>query len=124
AAAALLSLMAAPLAAQQPGQAPGARPPSGGPGEIRGSLVDAENNAPISAASVSVRNAAGDLIAGAIASQDGSFSIVGLQPGSYTLRYTMIGYAVENSQPINITPAQPRVALGAIKLTRQAVEIS
>ncbi len=123
AAAVLLSLMAAPLAAQQPGQAPG-RAPAGGPGEIRGSRVDAENNTPVSAASVSVRNAAGDLVAGAIASQDGSFSIVGLTPGTYTLRYTMIGYAVENSQPIDITPASPRVALGAIKLTRQAVEIS
>ena len=122
-----LSMMTATASAQQPPAtnrpAPG-QPPAAGPGMIRGKLVDAESGAAIGAASVSVRNANGVLVAGAIAAADGSFSIEGLQPGNYTLRYTMIGYAIENSQPLAVTAAAPRHMLGSIKLTRQAVEIS
>src|SRR5687767_13539331 len=95
-----LSMMTATASAQQapaPANRPApGQPPASGPGVIRGKLVDAESGAGIGAASVSVRNAAGVLVAGAIASQDGSFAIEGLRPGKYTLRYTMIGYAIEN----------------------------
>jgi outer membrane receptor protein involved in Fe transport len=86
--------------------------------------VDAESSAPIGAASVSVRNAANVLVAGAIVKPDGTFRIEGLQPGAYTLRFTMIGYAIENSPPITLTPASPRVTVPAVKLTRQAVEVA
>ena len=120
-------LVTAAASAQQPQpparNAPGAAPQSG-PGEISGKLVDGESNTPISAASVSVHNAAGVLVAGAIARPDGTFRIEGLQPGNYTLRYTMIGYAIEKSAPIAISPASPKAVLGSIKLTKQAVEIA
>lgn len=123
-----LSLLTATASAQQPSQGPGraapGQPPAAGPGEILGKVVDAESNAPIGAASVSVRNAANVLIAGAIVKPDGTFRIEGLQPGAYTLRYTMIGYAIENSPAIQITAASPRVTVAPVKLTRQAVEIS
>ncbi|HET9438765.1 MAG TPA: carboxypeptidase-like regulatory domain-containing protein, partial [Longimicrobiales bacterium] len=108
---AALSFVTASAAAQQPaapGRAPGS-PPAAGPGEIRGSLVDAESNAAISSASVSVRNSESVLVSGAIANPDGTFRVDGLQPGTYTLRYTMIGYATENSQPVTISAASPRV---------------
>ncbi len=122
-----LSLFSATASAQQP-QAPGragpASPPAAGPGEILGRVVDAEGGAPIGAASISVRNAANVLVAGAIAKPDGTFRIEGLQPGAYTLRFTMIGYAIDNSPPVSITPAATRVTMGPVKLTRQAVEIS
>ena len=121
-----LTLTAGGAAAQQP--APQGRPPAAapaaGPGEIRGKVVDAESNAPISAASVSVRNAANQLVAGAIARPDGTFSIEGLQPGDYTLRFTMIGYAIENSQPLTVSAASPRVTVPVVRLTRQAVEVA
>lgn len=120
-----LLLAAAPAMAQQPAPArPQAGAHTGGPGEIRGKVVDAESNAPISAASVSVRNSANVLVAGAIVRPDGSFSIEGLQPGAYTLRFTMIGYAIENSPPITISAATPRVIVPPVKLTRQAVEVA
>ena len=119
-----ITLFAGAAAAQQPAPA---RPPANGaagPGEIRGKVVDAESNAPISAASVSVRNAANALVAGAIVRPDGTFSIEGLQPGAYTLRFTMIGYAIENSQPVTISAESPRVVLPQVRLTRQAVEVA
>ncbi|MGQ0562031.1 MAG: TonB-dependent receptor domain-containing protein [Gemmatimonadota bacterium] len=94
-------------------------------GEIRGSVVDAESNAPIASASVTVRNAADSaLVTGAIVSQDGTFRIEGLRPGSYYLRFTMIGYASQNSPALTITQAAPRVTAGSVKLTRSAVELA
>ncbi|HEY0305899.1 MAG TPA: outer membrane beta-barrel protein, partial [Longimicrobiales bacterium] len=124
---ALSLLTGAAASAQQP-QAPGGRPagqpPAAGPGEILGRVVDAESSAPIGAASVSVRNAANVLVAGAIVRPDGTFRIEGLQPGAYTLRFTMIGYAIENSPPITLTAAAPRVTVPSVKLTRQAVEVA
>jgi ferric enterobactin receptor len=116
-----LGLFSATASAQNPAAPRSA--PVAGPGEIMGKVVDAEGGAPISAASVSVRSGT-TLVAGAIVKPDGTFRIEGLQPGTYTLRYTMIGYAIENSQPITISAASPRAAVGQIKLTRQAVEIS
>jgi ferric enterobactin receptor len=116
-----LGLFSATASAQNPA-APRTAPQSG-PGEILGKVVDAEGGAPIGAASVSVRNGTA-LVAGAIVKPDGTFHIQGLLPGTYTLRYTMIGYAIENSQPLTISAASPRAAVGLIKLTRQAVEIS
>lgn len=118
-----LALGASAVSAQQPA-APGRQAVIAGPGEIRGSVVDAESNAPVSAASVSVRNNANVLVAGAIVNPDGTFRIEGLQPGAYTLRFTMIGYAIENTAPLNITPAAPRVTMPPVKLTRQAVEVA
>ena len=111
------------VSAQTPGRPAG--PPQPGPGEIRGTVVDAENNAPISAASVAVRSRVDSaLVAGAMVRQDGSFRIEGLRPGAYYLRLTMIGYASINSPVVNITPEAPVATLGALKLTRQAVEVA
>jgi ferric enterobactin receptor len=116
-----LGMFSATASAQTP--APPRTAPVAGPGEIMGKVVDAEGGAPIGAASVSVRSGTA-LVAGAIVNPDGTFRIQGLQPGTYTLRYTMIGYAIENSQPITISAASPRAAVGVIQLKRQAVEIS
>lgn len=124
------SVAGSSLQAQQQAQ-PAAR--SSGPsanqpqqtGEIRGAVVDAESNAPISAASAAVYNA-GDkaLISGAIVRQDGSFRIEGLRPGKYYVRVTMIGYGTHTSEPFDITAAAPRAVLGNIKLQKQAVEVA
>jgi outer membrane receptor protein involved in Fe transport len=124
---ALTLATATAASAQQPTppgrNGPGAPIPAAGPGEISGKLVDAETSAPISSASVSVHSGSNALITGAIARPDGTFRIEGLRPGTYTLRYTMIGYATQTA-PITITAESPKAVVGAIKLTRQAVEIA
>src|ERR671933_147844 len=82
------------LLAQGPGRPAAASPlpalPAGN-GELRGTVVAAEGNAPVARAAIAVRRAAaGDsaLVAGAIAGTDGSFVIRGMRPGAYTLRVT------------------------------------
>jgi len=114
---------ASPLAAQGPSARPA--PPAPPTGEVRGSVVDAENNAPIASASVAVwTKADAKLVAGVIVREDGSFRVEGLRPGTYYLRLSMIGYAPHNTEPFTVSEAAPRAVLGSIKLTRAAVEVA
>jgi outer membrane receptor protein involved in Fe transport len=126
---ALAVLAAGPLLAQTPGQPPAAQqrpspqPPASGPGEIRGTVLDAESGAPVARASVAVRSAADSaLVAGAIARPDGTFRIEGLRPGSYHLKVSMMGYGAHNTR-VAVDPASPRVNAGSVRLARSAVAL-
>lgn len=117
------ALLAAPAAAQQGPGAGGPPQLPAGPGEIRGSAVDEAGGA-IARASVAVRSRQDSaLVAGALAGPDGTFRIQGLRPGRYIVRVTMLGFR-PHVQEIAITPAEPRAALGAIRLARVAVALS
>lgn len=117
-----------PAAGQQaPGRAPGGapQPPAAGPGEIRGTVVDGQSNAPVSAASVAVWSRADStLVAGALARPDGSFRIEGLRPGAYYLKVSMMGYTAHTSAQLTISPTAPRVNAGSIRLARSAVALA
>ncbi|HEU4561897.1 MAG TPA: TonB-dependent receptor [Longimicrobium sp.] len=114
-----------PAGQQQPGNRPPAgQPPAAGPGQIRGSVVDAGSNAPVSAASVAVWSRADSaLVAGALARPDGSFRIEGLRPGTYYLRVSMMGYGVRTSPDLTITAAEPAVNAGAIRMNSTGVAL-
>ena len=119
---------AVPLLAQTPGQRPPGQqppqPPAAGPGEIRGTVVDAESSAPVSSASVEVWSTADSaLVAGAIARPDGTFRIQGLRPGTYQLRVSMMGYGPQRTAPITVAAASPRANAGNIGLTKRAVTL-
>ena len=127
-AAALSVLSAVPVLAQTPGQRPpgqqGApsQPPAAGPGEIRGTVVDAESSAPVPSASVEVWSTADSaLVAGAIARPDGTFRIQGLRPGTYYLRVSMMGYGPQRTAPLTIAAASPRASAGNIGLSKRAL---
>ncbi|CAN5435802.1 TonB-dependent receptor [soil metagenome] len=108
-----------------PGRAP-TRPqiPAAGPGEVRGTVVNAENNAPLSAASVAVWSKAdSSLVTGAVTRNDGSFRIEGLRPGSYYVRVSFLGYTPQTAEEITITPAAPRANLGSIRLKQDAIAL-
>ncbi|HEX5577658.1 MAG TPA: carboxypeptidase regulatory-like domain-containing protein, partial [Gemmatimonadaceae bacterium] len=116
----LLLASAGSLSAQAPG-GPGAGPPPA-PGEVRGTVIDADAKSGIPRASVAVRTKEGALITGAIANSDGSFRIQGLRPGAYVLRVTYIGYGPK-TQDISITPQAPVVAAGTIAISKVAVAL-
>jgi outer membrane receptor protein involved in Fe transport len=85
--------------------------------------VDAESNAAIAAATVTVRSKAdSSLVTGAIARDDGAFRIQGLRPGTYYLRVTSIGYTPRTTTEFTIAEGSPS-NVGAIKLTRFAVTL-
>jgi ferric enterobactin receptor len=117
---------ASPLLAQTPAPRPqGQQPPAAGPGEIRGTVVDAESSAPVPSASVEVWSTADSaLVAGAIARPNGTFVIQGLRPGTYQLRVSMMGFGPQRTAPITIAAASPRANAGSIGLSRRAVTLA
>ncbi|HEU0016423.1 MAG TPA: TonB-dependent receptor [Longimicrobium sp.] len=122
------TVVAAGSLAAQPGpQRPagaGQQPPSAGPGEIRGTVVDSDNEAPVAAASVAVWSTADSaLVAGAIAGANGSFRIQGLQPGTYYLKVTRAGYGAHTGSPLTIAAAAPRINAGSIRMSRRAITL-
>lgn len=111
------------IASAQAAPRPAGAPPGGGNGEVRGSVVDAAAGAPIGRASVTIRAKAGNtLIAGAIATPDGTFRVVGLRPGAYTARITYLGYAPHVAE-VSITAAAPVADLGKVSLARRAATL-
>ena len=115
------------LAAQAPAQGPQgpgrAGPPPSGNGEVKGTIVDAKSSEPVARASVAVRTKpAGALAAGAIAAPNGAFRVVGLRPGTYSLRITYLGFGLK-VQDITVTAAAPLVDVGTVKLDRVAVAL-
>lgn len=118
------TLLAVAATAQAQNQARPAGPPAGGPGEIRGSVLDAESKAPLPSASVAVWSVTeGALAAGAIARGDGTFRIEGLRPGRYLLKVSSVGYDTHTSAELVVDAASPRVAAGRIELGRAPIQL-
>ena len=116
-------LAPAALSAQGQGGPPTAQPLPTGIGEVTGKVVVTGTATPIPHASVAVRaRGTNVLAAGALVSDDGSFRIQGLRPGTYYVRVTSIGFTPKNFD-FTITPAAPSVALGTLALPQVAVEL-
>jgi outer membrane receptor protein involved in Fe transport len=108
---ALLALPSAAARAQTPATAPASQPAF----EIRGKITDTANT-PLPRASVSLKlKGSAVTMAGAIAGKDGSFRVIGLRPGTFTIRVVYIGYSPV-IQDITLTPAKPLLDLGVAKL--------
>ena len=120
----LLAAAGIPASAQQtPGRTASVpQAPKGGDGEIRGAVVDAENNTPISAASVAVWSRAdSSLVTGAVVREDGSFRIQGLTPGTYYLKISALGYNPQTTNDLALDATARRVSAGSVRLARSAV---
>jgi ferric enterobactin receptor len=124
---AVITLLLAGIAFSADAQAPGARPPGTpmpqAPGEVRGTIVEADGNTPVPGASIAVRaKLDSSLVTGAVARENGSFLAQGLRPGEYYLRVTAIGFT-PRSVDFSITEAAPRADAGRITLGRFAVTL-
>jgi outer membrane receptor protein involved in Fe transport len=104
-------------------QAPAARLPSAGPGQIQGRIVDQSGNGLV-AGSVTLRRATDTaFVSGALPTANGNFRIEGIAPGRYHLRIRLLGYAPLDRNDVVITAAQPVVDLGSLTLSRVSVTL-
>ena len=116
---------AAAVSAQAPAGPGGPQqsPPPGG--EVRGTVMDAEQNTPVAKASIAVRTKGNaTLVAGAVAREDGQFRIQGLRPGTYYLRVTSLGYGPVSTPEFTVSPAAAVASAGIVKLSKVAVALS
>jgi ferric enterobactin receptor len=120
----ILNLAAVPLAAQNPaGPPPGAQQPPAAAGEVKGTIADSAGTA-VARPAVAVRSKAdGKLVTGAYGSQDGTFKIQGLRPGTYYLRVSGIGFTPLNTPEFTITAEAPSADVGSIKLAHASVTL-
>ena len=119
----LLNLAAVSLPAQNPAGPPAGAQPPVAPGEVKGMIADSAGTA-VPRPAIAVRGKAdGKLVTGAYGSQDGTFRIQGLRPGTYYLRVSGIGFTPLNTPEFTIKPDAPSADAGTIKLSRITVTL-
>lgn len=87
-------------------------------GKISGKVVDAGNNKPVDFASVVVvGKATGKTVKGGQTDAQGRFVFSGIQPGTYLVKVSFVGYQPYTSNAITLTAAGITADAGTIKLS-------
>ena len=116
---------AAVVSAQGPSGPAGPQQQAPPGGEVRGVVMDKDQNTPVARASIAVRTKANQtLVAGAVANESGQFRVQGLRPGTYYLRVTSLGYGPVSSAEFQVSPAASTANAGTILLSKVAVALS
>lgn len=114
----LLLAGTSPVAVSAQNEAPGGR------GQITGTVVEAESDAPLSGATVAVLSAAdSSLITGETTDGSGAFAIDGLPMGDYTVRVSFVGYATTRLTDIRLTQSRPQRNLGTVALQTETAQL-
>jgi hypothetical protein len=78
---------------------------------ITGRVVDAVTQEPLPSASVAVLGEGGALLGGAATNLDGEFELVGLEPGSYAIRASFVGYDAQVRTDVVVQQSRPTFIL-------------
>lgn len=86
-------------------------------GTVKGSIIDAETNAPVEYANIvfhSVRDSS--MVTGGITNEDGLFSVSKVPAGRYFAKAKFIGYNTTSVETFSVNPKNPIVNMGDIEL--------
>ncbi len=120
----VLTACVAGFARAQAPQPPAAAPAPAGRADVRGVVVDAAGGAPVARATIAIRGATDSaLVAGAVATPQGTFRVLGLRPGRYRVRATAVGFT-PRVQELTVTETTGRVALPALVLERATATLA
>lgn len=93
-----------------------AKSPGGG-GAVYGFVKDSSSNSPLNYATVEVRNAAdSNLVTGTKTDEKGLFVVKDLPFGKYDLKIKFMGYNTVNLRNVPLSPDNPGVPVGEIKM--------
>lgn len=84
---------------------------------LTGQVLDSSNATPMAYASLSILKSVGDSLAGGgLTNEKGSFEIPNLNPGSYYVEISFIGFRKKRIGPIALTAESPQKNLGRISI--------
>ena len=93
-------------------------------GEIRGRIVAVGTGQAITTGSISVRRATDtSVVVGALADSDGSFHVIGIEPGRYAIRIRALGFAPLVRSDVTISREHPLADLGTLTMSAFAVTL-
>ncbi|MEO0558611.1 MAG: TonB-dependent receptor [Bacteroidota bacterium] len=78
---------------------------------ITGQVVDAVTQEPLPSASVAVLGDDGSLLGGAATDFDGNFEVTGLEPGTYSLRASFVGFESQVRTDVVVQQSRPTFVL-------------
>ncbi len=100
------------------------------PGSLRGKIIDAKTGEPLPFANISVKDDAGSVLTGGSTDFDGKYNINPIQPGTYLVEVSLVGYATIKIKGVLISPNTPTVqdfkmkeeseVLGEVTITYEA----
>ncbi|WP_426058172.1 TonB-dependent receptor domain-containing protein [Hymenobacter sp. B1770] len=98
-----------------PAPAAATAPPRAATGRITGTVTEAGTGKPVSYATVAVRDAAGKVVNGGAADDDGKFVLVGIPAGTYTVQFSFLGFKNEERSGVVVLAGEP-VNLGSVTM--------
>ncbi|WP_071885822.1 TonB-dependent receptor domain-containing protein [Hymenobacter sedentarius] len=124
---ALLGTSILASAQQSPGGRPTATAAAPAPartaaGRITGTVTEAGTGKPVSYATVAVLDAAGKVVNGGAAGDDGKFVLAGIPAGTYTVQFSFIGYKNEERTGVAVLAGSP-VDLGTVTMAAAAQKL-
>ncbi|MEO0124387.1 MAG: TonB-dependent receptor [candidate division WOR-3 bacterium] len=93
-----------------------------GPGKITGIVVEATTEQPIELANVIIYDKNHKQLNGTATNETGRFFLTGMNPGDYIIEITFVGFETK-TDTIHITPDNPFLNLGVIKLEQKPITI-
>lgn len=92
------------------------------PGSLRGTVTDVKTGETLPAVNVVVKDAAGNKITGGSTDFDGQYNINPINPGTYNVEVTSMGYATINLNGVIISPNTPTIQ--DFKMQEQTTELT
>ncbi|MBO6574404.1 MAG: TonB-dependent receptor [Rhodothermales bacterium] len=93
-------------------------------GTIEGRVVGADTGTPLATATVAIWALPDStLVTGAIADESGAFEVSPLDPGSYYLEASFVGYAPFRSEAFEISTTSRKISLNQIRLQPDSAEL-
>ncbi len=95
-----------------------------GNARVTGTLIDADNKQPVGYASVTLANPQTDKpVNGALAGDNGKFSVNKVEPGTYKLMISFVGYETKTFPAIQVKSNSDNINLGSISLKASKTQL-
>lgn len=87
---------------------------------VSGTVIDKISQKPVEFVNVMLTDKDSAVVKGTVTDKKGRFSLTGIDPGTYKISFTYIGYAIPETQRLVITNDQKAIQLGTIELVNHA----